>query len=59
MKADDSKDIRHNSRVHWENYISGNRSIVSDLFQGQSVSEIYCDECKKVTRVVFRASSYY
>ncbi|XP_028404591.1 ubiquitin carboxyl-terminal hydrolase 19-like isoform X2 [Dendronephthya gigantea] len=47
MKADDSKDIRYNSRVHWENYVNGNQSIVSDLFQGQSVSEIYCDECAK------------
>ena len=51
IKDDDSKDISESSRMHWEKYVNGNTSIISDLFQGQSVSEIRCQDCTKVTRV--------
>ena len=47
-KTDCSKDILESSRRDWEKYINGNTSIISDLFQGQNVSEVHCKECKKV-----------
>lgn len=34
--------------MNWEKYINGNESIFSDLFQGQSFSEICCTQCTKV-----------
>lgn len=54
IKTDDSRDIVEDSRLHWEKYINGNESFFSDLFQGQSFSEMCCTQCTKVKESIPR-----
>lgn len=40
-------DLRRQSSKNWKNYLSKNKSVIIDIFQGQSLTQLKCLDCKE------------